>query len=308
MDLASLRNYIEKSHLKKVWLLTWEENTPSPKSSYQNLPPECIYEAMNLLGDSVIGFYAPDPRESNFAERLELWKTKGFKGCGELKVRCKWASEQVKSIVSLSNSLEMPVLFHMEAASKTQTVEDSLILDRAIKILSKINYRLHISRQNRLNISLKVMIENALRSLTSTKTRFKTKTHLHDGYLDDISGLETALKKYPSLKFIGHGPDFWRPIQEEAKSRNTPSKNNRIIRLLSDYENLHADLSARSGYYAMNQNHTYSSVFLNLFQEKILYGTDNFDLGLENLVNNFFINESTKQKIFFRNAERFFIS
>ena len=85
MDLASLRNYIEKSHLRKVWLLTWEENTPSPRSSYQNLPPESIHEAMNLLGDSVIGFYAPDPRESNFAERLESWKSKGFKGCGELK-------------------------------------------------------------------------------------------------------------------------------------------------------------------------------------------------------------------------------
>jgi uncharacterized protein len=44
--------------------------------------------------------------------------------------------------------------------------------------------------------------------------------------------------------------------------------------LLRRYGNLWADLSAGSGFNALNRDHAYAVTFLNEFQDKLLFGTD----------------------------------
>ena len=301
-----LQDYIRLNNLKQIWLLSWEECYPSYGSAYTNLPPEEIYQVLMEIEDFGIGFYAPDPRLTDASERLTFWKNKGFKGCGELKVRCNWKSKEVDKLLDTANNLEMPVIFHMENESETLSLENSRPLDNAIGILCKLSYRLSAKRKNIVIHILRNLTSRLISIVSSTKQILCTRKKKHEGYLNDISGLEKMLLKYPSLKFVGHGPDFWSSIQSDAMSSDEPNQSSPIVKLLSNHENLYADLSAKSGFNALKENRTYTSNLLEKFKEKLLYGTDNFSLGLDDLIDGLEISEHVKNKVFFSNANSFF--
>jgi len=106
-----------------------------------------------------------------------------------------------------------------------------------------------------------------------------------DGYgLRDDYGLpklEHALKTCPETIFIGHGPTFWAEISADVPADNRagypdgPIKNGGAVpRLMRQYPNLYADISANSGYTAITRDSSFGLEFLDEFQDKIFFGTD----------------------------------
>ncbi len=93
--------------------------------------------------------------------------------------------------------------------------------------------------------------------------------------------LEHALKTCPETIFIGHGPTFWAEISSDVpeayRDKYPPGPIKRggaVPRLMRQYENLWADISAGSGYNAMTRDPAFGIEFLDEFQDKILFGTD----------------------------------
>tara|TARA_R110002095_G_scaffold76196_2_gene65090 strand:+ start:691 stop:1647 length:957 start_codon:yes stop_codon:yes gene_type:complete len=100
----------------------------------------------------------------------------------------------------------------------------------------------------------------------------------------DVPGLkrlENALKTFPELNFIGHGPGWWASIsggltpQELGgypKSKVKPG--GAIDDLMTRYPNIYGDLSAGSGANAISRDLVFGQEFLVRRQDRILFGTD----------------------------------
>ncbi len=114
---------------------------------------------------------------------------------------------------------------------------------------------------------------------------FDSRTTIGYGYgLYDEPGmpqLETCLRWFPKLVIVGHGPPFWSEIgalltpADRAGYPRYPVRQEGVTPvLLRRYKNLWADLSAGSGFNALNRDHAYAVKFLNEFQDKLMFGTD----------------------------------
>lgn len=95
-----------------------------------------------------------------------------------------------------------------------------------------------------------------------------------------LTGLEETLKRFPKLKLLGHSQPFWAEISENPslEERNNYPKGKvregRVAKLMRKYPNLYGDLSAGSGFNALNRDREYAVAFLNEFQDRLLFGTD----------------------------------
>jgi len=95
-------------------------------------------------------------------------------------------------------------------------------------------------------------------------------------------GFESFMKivsAFPRLVFIAHGPGWWREVSAEPdRSMNYPSgpvkPGGLVEKLLSDRENVYADLSATSGYNALSRDHGFTEGFVERFSHKLIFGTD----------------------------------
>lgn len=105
----------------------------------------------------------------------------------------------------------------------------------------------------------------------------------HYGYQDDpgLPHLERLLQAAPETIIIGHGPGFWanmaavRTLDEmEGYPKGPIKEEGATPRLLRQYPNMYADLSANSGWNAITRDHDYGVRFLNELQDKLLFGTD----------------------------------
>ncbi|MCW8133568.1 MAG: amidohydrolase family protein [Planctomycetota bacterium] len=103
-------------------------------------------------------------------------------------------------------------------------------------------------------------------------------------YCVDIDRLETVLKLCPDTVFVGHAPGFWRHISgdgytaESAYPKGEVTPGGRVPELLRKYKNLYADLSAGSGLTAISRPpEGQGRNFLIEFQDRLLFGRDNFD-------------------------------
>ncbi len=103
------------------------------------------------------------------------------------------------------------------------------------------------------------------------------------GLYDEVGlpQLELTLKRFSRITFIGHGPPFWAEIgriRKPADRDGYPSypieEEGVVPMLMRQYDNLWADLSARSGFNALNRDHKYAVTFLNEFQDRLMFGTD----------------------------------
>jgi len=106
------------------------------------------------------------------------------------------------------------------------------------------------------------------------------------GLYDDegLPQLERSLQRFPRLIILGHGPEFWAEIaQLEAPGDRSGypdypiREEGTVPKLFRKYPNLHGDLSAGSGYNALNRDRAYAARFVNEFQDRLLYGTDVVD-------------------------------
>jgi predicted TIM-barrel fold metal-dependent hydrolase len=96
-----------------------------------------------------------------------------------------------------------------------------------------------------------------------------------------LPGLERMLQAYPRTVFIGHAQHFWAEISGDATESQFSTyptgpvaPGGAVVRLLADYPNLHADLSAGSGLNAMTRDRAFALRFVERFQDKLLFGTD----------------------------------
>ena len=108
-------------------------------------------------------------------------------------------------------------------------------------------------------------------------------------HIDNIRGkdvpglkrLENALRTFPELNFIGHGPGWWASISGGLtpkelggypKSKVKPG--GAIDDLMSRYPNIYGDLSAGSGANSISRDLEFGQEFLVRRQDRILFGTD----------------------------------
>ncbi|RLF01304.1 MAG: hypothetical protein DRJ59_06325 [Thermoprotei archaeon] len=104
--------------------------------------------------------------------------------------------------------------------------------------------------------------------------------HMEEGeYFYDVFRLRKVLEKFPDMAFIGHGPGWWRHISKQPPSKESYPKGpiteeGMIQKLLREYENIYADISAYSGLNALARDPEYSKKFLSEFQDRVLFGTD----------------------------------
>ncbi len=134
--------------------------------------------------------------------------------------------------------------------------------------------------------------------------------------------LERALQLCPETVFIGHGPTFWAEISGEVPSDNRAgyptgpiAPGGAVSRLMRQYGNMWADISAWSGHNALTRDPAFGIEFLDEFQDKLMFGTDSplrsdvervwLTVGLmRDLRENRKLPEETLEKIESRNAMR----
>ena len=96
--------------------------------------------------------------------------------------------------------------------------------------------------------------------------------------------LEQTLKEHPGLPYIGHSQVFWLEISADCPKSGNAQRNGfgkgpvvregTVERLLTNYPNLYADLSAFSGSCAVMRDEVFGAYFLERYQNQLLFGTD----------------------------------
>jgi predicted TIM-barrel fold metal-dependent hydrolase len=90
---------------------------------------------------------------------------------------------------------------------------------------------------------------------------------------------ESVLKSHPKTRFVGHADAFWANISADYANQTAyPSgevKRGGITdKLLGDYPNLFADLSANSGNNALSRDPEFTKGFLKRHESKLIFGSD----------------------------------
>jgi len=129
-------------------------------------------------------------------------------------------------------------------------------------------------------------------------------------YGGTLDNFERALAQCPETIFIAHGPGWWRYISGDADERaeaypDGPVRpGGRAIDLMRRFQNLYADLSAGSGRGALARDTGFAREFLDEFQDRVLFGRDQFDDGLMQLLRSLDMPHPIMDKILAGNALR----
>lgn len=138
-------------------------------------------------------------------------------------------------------------------------------------------------------------------------------------YNTSFERFHKIVEKYPTVNFIGHAQTWWANIDAKAdqavlypKGPVTPG--GITDKLLSDYPNVFADMSAGSGLNAMLRDEEHTRGFLERHQDKLLYGSDcNDSIGegakcsgsqMLATIRRLAPNKVAERKILFENAKR----
>lgn len=142
-------------------------------------------------------------------------------------------------------------------------------------------------------------------------------------HIDNIRGkdlpglprLENAVRSFPKLNFIGHGPGWWASISGVTEQRalgGYPSgevtPGGAIDRLMEKYPNIWGDLSAGSGANSISRDLKFGQEFLIRRQDRICFGTDYLQPGQPvpqfELFETLELPSDVQDKIFRKNAEK----
>ncbi|MEX0987671.1 MAG: amidohydrolase family protein [Bacteroidales bacterium] len=293
----SLLNYLDKQGIEKAWILTWDEYNPSVPIYYLPLDIEVVRTAFKNNPDRIIPFYAPDPARADWKERLSGCLDEGFAGCGELKVPYKWNDDRMIPLMEFLDRNKLPLIFHMERSRNIFIPRSESGADWLFKRL--IN--------ERFNGKSAHMLERLAGRIGILKKYLDSRMIRFPGYLLDMDQLEDTVKTFSGITFIGHGPHFWNhfsiPVREYLFHQKGQINGRGVTwKMLENYNNFYCDLSGLSGYNAISRDLNFSREFLNRFSEKILFGTDNMDLGLRDLLNRMELDSEKLDRILYRNA------
>jgi len=126
----------------------------------------------------------------------------------------------------------------------------------------------------------------------------------------DIEVLERAMRSCPKTTFIGHAPGFWREFDADAPGRSeqypdgAPTGEGRLQAMLRRYDNLFADISAKSGLIAMNRDPSQTRRFLVEFQDKVVFGRDKYGADHLAFIEGLDLPAGVLSKLLWSNARR----
>lgn len=129
-------------------------------------------------------------------------------------------------------------------------------------------------------------------------------------YGGSLDAFARAVQACPNTIFIGHAPGFWAHISgddqfDKAVYPTGPVlPGGRLWTLFRSHPNLYADLSAGSALNALTRDEEVGREFVLEFQDRLLFGRDNFDGRMQTFLNRLDLPESTRHKIFCANAEK----
>ena len=132
-------------------------------------------------------------------------------------------------------------------------------------------------------------------------------------YGGGIEAFARAIKACPETNFIGHAPGFWAHISGDDRYNaeyypDGPVRpGGRVIELLDECPNLYCDMSATSGFNALNRDMEHAVKFLNKYQNRLLFARDAYDSRLYDLLISFNLPEGVLKKILNDNSEKLII-
>lgn len=102
----------------------------------------------------------------------------------------------------------------------------------------------------------------------------------HNMYNYGYERFYKMLERYPNVNFIGHAQTWWANIDKNHRDQTVLYPKTKIVsggitdRLLTDYPNMFADMSAGSGLNSLLRDEEHAIGFLKRHQDKLLYGSD----------------------------------
>jgi predicted TIM-barrel fold metal-dependent hydrolase len=101
----------------------------------------------------------------------------------------------------------------------------------------------------------------------------------HNTFNTGIERFAKVVRKYPKAKFIGHAQTWWGNIDRNHQQtvmypRGKVTPGGITDRLLSEHENVYADLSAKSGLNALLRDEEHARAFLARHSDKLMFGSD----------------------------------
>jgi predicted TIM-barrel fold metal-dependent hydrolase len=124
-----------------------------------------------------------------------------------------------------------------------------------------------------------------MRAVYALAAEFKVPVTIHfqedsgGSFTAPLKGLPAMLRAFPNTTFIGHGNAFWANIGAVvpdgiAYPTGKIQPGGLTDRMLADYPNLYADLSANSGRNALGRDSDFAAAFLPRHKDKLLFGSD----------------------------------
>jgi len=138
-------------------------------------------------------------------------------------------------------------------------------------------------------------------------------------YNTSFERFHKVVEKFPTVPFIGHAQTWWANIDAKADQavlypKGPVTAGGITDRLLQDYPNVFADMSAGSGLNAMLRDEEHARGFFDRHQDKLLYGSDCSDSIGEGpkcsgsqmiaTIRRLAPNKTAERKILFENAKR----
>lgn len=129
-------------------------------------------------------------------------------------------------------------------------------------------------------------------------------------YGGGIESFERAVRACPDTVFLGHAPGFWAHISGDdqygkaAYPKGPIVAGGKLVAMMRQYPNLWCDLSAGSGWNALDRDHAFAREFLDEFQDRVLYARDYFDARHRELLDGLGLAAGLLGKIYAGNALR----
>ena len=129
-------------------------------------------------------------------------------------------------------------------------------------------------------------------------------------YGGGIEAFERAVRACPDTVFLGHAPGFWAHLSgddqfdKDAYPTGPIAPGGKLVAMMRQYPNLHCDISAASGWNALNRDHAFTPEFLLEFQDRVLYARDFFDTRHRELLDSLGLDVGVLEKIYSGNALR----
>ena len=262
--------------IEKTWLLAWElpknefaycsyyNAYLDPRGDGTGAPLELVVEGLQKYPDRFIGGWTPDPRDPNGRAKLKsAVDLHGIKVYGELKCRMRYDDPDAIMMFRYCAELGLPVVFHLQWAANVPA-----------EVTNDVNKWL-------------------------------------EWYGGDMTCVENMCRLCPDTQFIGHGPGFWLHISggvDESSDgypfpKGPVKTGGKLPELMRKHNNLHCDLSGGSGRTALQRDPQHAEKFLAEFQDRIMYGRDEFTDKLSVTLTKLSLSDDMLDKICFRNAQ-----